>query len=154
MLKTTQRKDKCIYIDNRYLMRDFIRHILICDDVADDSFLIKTILEAEECQLEIVDSGAAVLTYLETNPKKPDLLILDVMMPVLDGFEVVRQIRQSAEFQSLSILLVTSMSEDITKNNSDIKVDGYIQKPIDPDAVITQVRAMLDRSYGKVLSAE
>ncbi len=149
MLKTTQTKMNAlslpfISINNRCRKEDFIKHILICDDVADDSLLMETILATEESEIETVDSGAAVLTYLETSHKKPDLLILDVMMPVMDGFEVVRHIRQSIEFQSLLILLVTSMSEDIAQQNSDVKVDGFIQKPIDPDVVITKVQAMLD----------
>ncbi|MBD2535155.1 response regulator [Nostoc flagelliforme FACHB-838] len=69
-----------------------IKRILVCDDVADNSFLLKTILQAEDCLIEIVDSGTAVLAYLETAPKPPDLLILDVVMPKMDGFEVVRHL--------------------------------------------------------------
>ncbi|WP_341528825.1 response regulator [Nostoc sp. UHCC 0302] len=125
-------------------MQGFIKRILICDDVADNSFLMKTILEAESCQIEVVDSGAAVLDFLETNPNPPDLLILDVMMPKMDGFEVVRYIRESTKFQFIPILLVTGIAEDDAKKALDIKIDGFIQKPIDPDAVITQVRAILD----------
>lgn len=48
-------------------MDGVIKRILICDDVADNSILMKTILEAESCQIEIVDSGAEVLAFLETN---------------------------------------------------------------------------------------
>jgi CheY-like chemotaxis protein len=127
-------------------MQGFTKRILICDDVADNSFLMKTILEAESCQIEVVDSGAAVLDFLETNPNPPDLLILDVMMPKMDGFEVVRCIRESTKFQFIPILLVTGIAEDDAKKALDIKIDGFIQKPIDPDAVITQVRAILDQN--------
>ncbi|MBD6619758.1 response regulator [Komarekiella sp. 'clone 1'] len=127
-------------------MQDFIKRILICDDVADNSILMKTILEAESCQIEIVESGAAVLAFLETNPCPPDLLILDVMMPKMDGFEVVQRIRQSNKFQFLPILLVTGFAEDDVKKAVDIKIDGFIQKPIDHDAVIAQIQAILDRS--------
>ncbi|WP_228038823.1 response regulator [Nostoc sp. LEGE 12450] len=121
-------------------------NILICDDVADNSFLLKTILSAESCQIEIVDSGAGVLTFLETNPYPPDLLILDVMMPKMDGFEVVRHIRKSTKFQFIPILLVTGFDCDNAQKADDIKINGFIQKPIDPDAVIAQVRAILEDS--------
>jgi CheY-like chemotaxis protein len=121
-----------------------MKRILICDDVADDSFLMKTILQAEDCLIEIVDSGVAVLTFLETNPNPIDLLILDVQMPLMDGFEVVRRIRQSTKFKFIPILLVTAFDEDDALKAFDIKIDGFIQKPIDYDAVITQVRAILD----------
>ncbi|WP_445633479.1 Response regulator receiver protein [Nostoc sp. DSM 114161] len=122
-----------------------IKRILICDDVADNTFLLKTILEAEDCQLEIADSGLAVLERLETDPNQPDLLILDVQMPKMDGFEVVQRIRESTKFQFIPILLVTGLNEDDVQNIPELKIDGLIQKPFDPDVVIAQVRAILDR---------
>lgn len=86
-------------------MESVIKRILVCDDVADNSFLLKTILQASDCLIEIVDSGAAILDWLETAPNLPDLLILDVMMPKMDGFEVVRRLRESTKFQFIPILL-------------------------------------------------
>jgi CheY-like chemotaxis protein len=125
--------------------KNAIKRILICDDVADNSLLIKTILEAEDCLIEIVDSGAAVLTFLETYPNPPDLLILDIQMPVRDGFEVVQRLRESTKFQFIPILLVTSFDYDLNNINS-IKCDGFIQKPIDINTVIYKVREILDRN--------
>jgi DNA-binding response OmpR family regulator len=83
-----------------------------------------------------------VLKFLETNSNLPDLVIIDVMMPLMDGFEVVQHIRTSNKLKSLPILLVTGM--DIDATNLDIKVDGFIHKPINIDTVISQVRAILD----------
>ncbi|OUL25021.1 response regulator [Nostoc sp. T09] len=123
-------------------MEALIKRILICDDVADDALLLQAILLADDCQIQIVNSGKEVLSFLETNSNLPDLLILDVMMPVMDGFEVVQRIRQSNKLKSLPVLLVTGMYIDDT--NLDIKVDGFIQKPINIDTVISQVRAILD----------
>ncbi|WP_234710938.1 response regulator [Nostoc punctiforme] len=62
----------------------------------------------------------------------------------MDGFEVVRRIRQSTKFKFIPILLVTGIAEDDAQKALDIKIDGFIQKPIDCDAVIAQVRAILD----------
>ncbi|MGF1939435.1 MAG: response regulator [Nostoc sp. ChiQUE02] len=123
-----------------------IKRILVCDDVADNSFLLKTILQAEDCLIEIVDSGAAVLAYLETAPNPPDLLILDVVMPKMDGFEVVRHLLSSTKFQFIPILLVTSFDEDDAEKALDIKIDGFINKPIDPDIVTAKVQAILARN--------
>ncbi|MBC1279805.1 response regulator [Nostoc sp. UCD121] len=124
-------------------MDSVIKRILICDDVADNSFLLKTILQAEDCLIEIVDSGVAVLAYLETASKSPDLLILDVMMPKMDGFEVVRHLRESAKFQFVPILLVTAFDEDDADKALDIKISGFIKNPIDPDIVTTKVQVIL-----------
>ncbi|MBW4429251.1 MAG: response regulator [Nostoc desertorum CM1-VF14] len=125
--------------------KNVIKRILICDDVADNSLLIKTILEAEDCLIEIVDSGAEVLTFLETNLNPPDLLILDIQMPVMDGFEVVQRLRELTKFQFIPILLVTSLDYDLNQMN-EIKCDGFIQKPIDIDPVISKVREILYRN--------
>ncbi|MEH2109240.1 MAG: response regulator [Nostoc sp.] len=86
-----------------------------------------TILQAEDCLIEIIDSGAAVLAYLETAPNPPDLLILDVMMPKMDGFEVVRHLRESTKFQFIPILLVTSFARAnasylLIKTEEDLKM--------------------------------
>jgi CheY-like chemotaxis protein len=123
-----------------------IKRILVCDDVADDSLLMKTILSAENCLVEIVDSGAAVLNFLETNPNPPDFLILDVQMPVIDGFEVVKRVRELTKLQSIPILLVTGLDYDDLKQMNDIKCDGLIQKPIDIDTVTCKVREILNRN--------
>ncbi|MFN6496361.1 MAG: response regulator [Nostoc sp. DedQUE01] len=127
-------------------MKSVIKRILVCDDVADNSFLLKTILQAEDCLIEIVDSGAAVLAYLEAAPNLPDLLILDVMMPKMDGFEVIRYLRESTKFQFLPILLVTGFDEDDAEKALDIKIDGFIKKPIHPDIVTAKVQAILARN--------
>ncbi|NEU83620.1 response regulator [Nostoc sp. UIC 10630] len=128
-------------------MDSVIKRILICDDVADSSFLLKTILQASDRLIEIVDSGAAVLAYLETAPNPPDLLILDVMMPKMDGFEVIRHLQESAKFQFIPILLVTAFDEDDADKALDIKINGFIKKPIDPDLVTAKVQAILAGNY-------
>ncbi|MDZ8108556.1 MAG: response regulator [Nostoc sp. DedQUE12a] len=127
-------------------MQGSIKRILICDDIADNTFLLETILQAEDCQIESVDSGAAVLDKLETDPNYPNLLILDIQMPKMDGFEVVKRIRESAKFQFIPILLVTGLHEDDIEKRLEVKPDGFIQKPFDPDVVIAQVRTILNRS--------
>lgn len=120
-----------------------IKQILICDDVADDALLLQTILLADDCYVEIVDSGAAVLSFLETSTNLPDLIILDVMMPKISGIDVVKHIRQSDRYQSIPILLVSALDRYDIENNIDIKVDGFIKKPINIDLVITKVQKIL-----------
>jgi CheY-like chemotaxis protein len=118
---------------------------VICDDVADNCFLLQTILETEDCYVEIANSGAEVLTKIETDIEPPDLLILDVMMPEIDGYEVARRIRQSDKFKSLPILMVTGFGEDDGINESGVEVNAIIQKPYDPDVITAQVLAILSK---------
>lgn len=119
-----------------------VKQILICDDVADDALLLKAILSADDCYIEIANSGKEILNFLENASNLPDLLILDVMMPVMDGFEVIEHIRESKKFSNIPILLVTAM--DLGEIKENIKIDDYIKKPIDFDNVIAKVRKILD----------
>jgi CheY-like chemotaxis protein len=122
-----------------------IKKILICDDVADNSFLLQTILETEDCYVEIANSGAEVLAKIETDLEQTDLLILDVMMPEIDGYEVARRIRQSDKFKSLPILLVTGLNGDEAIDDCGVQIEGVIQKPYDPDVITAQVLAILSK---------
>lgn len=124
-----------------------IKRILICDDVADNSLLLQTILSAEDCFVEIVDSGEEVIAFLESTTTVPDLLILDVMMPKMDGFEVVQKLRKSTRFPEIPILLVTGLNPDDFKNLDELNINGFIKKPIDIDAVFAQVNAILQPNY-------
>lgn len=119
--------------------------ILICDDVADNCFYFKTVLEMSGYKVEIVDSGVAALAFLES--KIPDLLLLDVMMPKMDGYEVVRRIQKNSILQFLSILLITADEEAYLRKKPDIKVNGVIRKPIEPDALIGYVQAALQQRH-------
>ncbi|WP_242054004.1 response regulator [Nostoc sp. FACHB-888] len=71
--------------------------ILVCDDVADNCFFFQTLLEIEGYEVEIVESGAAALVFLES--KIPDLLLLNMMMPGMDGYEVARRIQNNPILQ-------------------------------------------------------
>jgi CheY-like chemotaxis protein len=122
-----------------------IKKILVCDDVADNCLLLQSILETEECYIEITNSGGEVLSKIETDIEPPDLLILDVMMPEMNGYEVTNRIRQSDKFKSLPILLVTALSVDEVFDNCGLQIEGVIQKPYDPDMITAKVLAILSK---------
>ncbi|MEH2159403.1 response regulator [Nostoc sp.] len=86
-----------------------------------------------------MDSGAAALTFLES--KRPALLLLDVMMPVMNGYEVVRRIKNNSLLESLPIVLITADEKAFFQKEFDLKVHGVIRKPVDPDALIGYVQA-------------
>ncbi|QYO68712.1 response regulator [Leptolyngbya sp. 7M] len=69
--------------------------ILVVDDIADNLLLLQAILESEGYQVELADSGPAALDRIKTAP--PDLVLLDVMMPDMNGFEVTQRVRQVAQ---------------------------------------------------------
>jgi CheY-like chemotaxis protein len=83
--------------------------ILVVDDLSDNLFLLQTILEAEGYEVETADNGRSALAKIEASP--PDLILMDVMMPEMNGYEVTRQIRQNQSIPFMPILLVTAYDQ-------------------------------------------
>ncbi|MBF2006017.1 two-component system response regulator [Chlorogloeopsis fritschii PCC 9212] len=116
-------------------------YILICDDVPENCFFLETVLKLEGYDVEIVNSGTAALAKVEAS--QPALLLLDLMMPDMDGYEVARRIQQNPVLQSLPILLVTAYEEALLGEECEVKLAGIIRKPIDPDELLVRVQAIL-----------
>ncbi len=118
-----------------------IDRILIVDDLPDNCFLLQAFLEIEGYQVEIANSGQAALQRIVSDP--PDLVLLDVMMPGMNGFEVTRSIRQNPAISLIPVLLVTGYDESTPSDGFKVGANGFIRKPIDLDSLVTQVRKFL-----------
>jgi CheY-like chemotaxis protein len=114
--------------------------ILIVDDIADNCFLLQAFLEAEGYRVDTAESGYEAIVKIESNP--PMLVLLDVMMPGMNGYEVVDNIRHHLQLDDLPIFLVTGM--DMAKQPSIEKTDvnGVIPKPVDLDKLLETVKAL------------
>ncbi|OUL28311.1 response regulator [Nostoc sp. 106C] len=117
------------------------KHILICDDLVDNCILLQVILETEGYKVEFVTSGVEAINKIKFH--KPDLLLLDVMLPEMNGFEVVRLIRQVKHLQTLPILLITAYKEMIVPELTNIKVNGVLHKPVNSDDLVEIVHEIL-----------
>lgn len=115
--------------------------ILVVDDLADNYFLLQTVLEMEGYIVEVADSGRAALESIAFHP--PNLILLDVMMPGMNGFEVTRRLRQNSSLPYIPILLVTGYSEPMPTDGLNVGADGFIRKPIDFDDLLLQIWTIL-----------
>ncbi len=113
--------------------------ILVVDDVADNSFLLQVLLEDEGYQVEVADSGATALAKIESSP--PKLVLLDVMMPGMNGYEVAQHIRENVELPFIPIVMVTG--HDQVAVSQAVQVEGFLRKPIEFDELLSQVHALL-----------
>ena len=122
-------------------MRDTPR-ILIVDDNPANVKVLKTRLTAEGYDVLTAHDGEQGLTAARL--EKPDLILLDVMMPKLDGLEVCRRLRSDASFPFTPIILVTAMadSKDVVAG-LEAGGDEYLTKPVDHAALVARVRSML-----------
>ncbi|WP_315788650.1 response regulator [Fischerella sp. JS2] len=117
------------------------KQILVVDDVIDNSLLLATILESEGYQVDIASCGYTAIAKIEANP--PSLVLLDLMMPELDGYEVAKWIRQNQP--SVAIMIVTAYDELPTFDQQQLRVDGFLHKPINIDELLMQVEAILEK---------
>jgi signal transduction histidine kinase len=116
-------------------------HLLVVDDLPDNSFLIQAILEEEGYQIDIENNGQAALTRIETAP--PDLILLDVMMPGIDGYEVTRRVRHNKSIPFIPILLITAYDQPSVVKGLDVGADDFIRKPVEVEELLARVRSLL-----------
>lgn len=116
-------------------------HILVVDDSPDNVFLIQTILEEEGYAISTVEDGPSALAQIEQSP--PHLVLLDVMMPGMDGFEVTRHIRQNQKLPYIPILLITAHDAPSVAQGLDIGADDFIRKPVEVEELLARVRSLL-----------
>jgi len=119
--------------------------ILIVEDEAPLLTLLRYNLEKQGFRVEAATDGQeALLRVAET---KPDLIVLDWMLPTLSGLEVCRQIRRRPSTRDLPIIMVTARSEDQDAVRAlDTGADDYISKPFAMEALLARIRALLRRS--------
>ena len=117
------------------------KKILIVDDNDKITSILSEYAKKDGYEVEIANNGKQALAVFKH--EKIDLILLDVMMPIVDGFEVCKQIRA---FSSVPIIMVTARGEDFDKiMGLDIGADDYIVKPFSPAEVMARVRAILRR---------
>ncbi|GBO56767.1 two-component hybrid sensor and regulator [Pseudanabaena sp. lw0831] len=115
--------------------------LLIVDDVPDNLFLVRTILEEEGYEIITSSNGHDALKIVESEP--PDLVLLDVMMPKMDGYEVTRRMRAMKDLPFIPILLITAYDRANAVKGLDLGADEFIRKPIEADELLARVRSLL-----------
>jgi len=119
--------------------------ILVIDDDSAINELIKINLELQG--YELVQAFNGIEGFAKAKQEEPALIILDVMMPEVDGFTVAQRIRQCPEIAETPILMLTALSQLTDKvNGFNIGVDDYLTKPFEIDELIVRVRALLKRT--------
>ncbi len=121
--------------------------ILIVDDEARIRKLLKDFLVKEGYKTIEAEDGEKAIKIFEEKKEKISLIILDVMMPKLDGWSVLRQIRQSSK---VPVIMLTARGEEQDELfGFELGVDEYITKPFSPKVLVARIKVILDRSQLK-----
>jgi DNA-binding response OmpR family regulator len=120
--------------------------ILVVDDEPKVARLARDFLEKNGFRVVIAADGQSAI--VTARREKPDLIILDLMLPVMDGREVCRTLRRESD---VPIIMLTALAEEIDQvTGLEIGADDYITKPFSVRALVARVRALLRRTHGEV----
>jgi two-component system alkaline phosphatase synthesis response regulator PhoP len=120
--------------------------ILVVDDESSIAELIEFNLQKLGYHVEKTDNGHGVLQLVRTN--KPDLIILDLMLPGMDGIEVCRRLKGQQHTSGIPIIMLTAKNEEVDKIvGLELGADDYMTKPFSPRELMARVKAVLRRSH-------
>jgi two-component system alkaline phosphatase synthesis response regulator PhoP len=120
--------------------------ILVVEDDRDIGDLVSRYLEKADFIVELLSSGGEALRALAERP--PDLLILDLMLPQVDGLEICRAARATAQTAAIPIIMLTARAEEAERIvGLELGADDYMAKPFSPSELVARVRALLRRVH-------
>lgn len=121
--------------------------ILIVDDEPDAVELIQFNLEKEGCRVAIAGDGVEALEKIRTF--HPDLMVLDWMLPKLDGLEVCKSVRNAAEHADLPIIMLTAKTSEIDRIlGLEIGANDYVTKPFSPRELVLRIKKQIQKHQG------
>ena len=118
--------------------------VLIADDNPDGRELLREVLQSEDCQVLEAADGKEALDRARLN--HPDVVLLDLQMPVMDGFSALQQLRQDPRWATLPVAAVTAYAMHGDRESTlAAGFDDYIAKPIHPASLRNSITRLLDR---------
>ena len=118
------------------------KRILVVEDQEDNRQILRDLLTTGGYDIIEAENGQDAITATETN--QPDLILMDIQLPVMDGYEATRRIKSNPDLKSIPIIVVTSyaLSGDEEKARS-AGCDDYVAKPYSPRQLLAKIRARL-----------
>ena len=121
--------------------------ILLVDDDPDFCEATKIILKSKSYEVSIAYDG--VEGWEKVKAERPDLIVLDVMMPKKDGYEVCKELKADKEYADIPVILLTAVAENVpstrytTRMGMEIEAEDYIDKPVEPSELVKRIEALI-----------
>jgi two-component system alkaline phosphatase synthesis response regulator PhoP len=120
------------------------KRILVVDDEIYIVHILEFSLTMEGYEVMTASDGEEALRVIDT--ERPDLVVLDIMMPRLDGYEVCRRLRQDEQFSSLPVILLSAKGRPVDRESGlEAGADDYITKPFSPRKLVEKIRVLLEQ---------
>jgi DNA-binding response OmpR family regulator len=120
------------------------KRILVIEDEKDMSYAVALQLEARG--YEVITASDGIEGLNKARMKKPDLIILDLMLPKLDGYKVCRMLKFDEKYKNIPIVLFTARAQDSDKKTArEVGADAYITKPFEPGALLDKIHELLSK---------
>jgi CheY-like chemotaxis protein len=117
--------------------------VLVVDDDVRNIYAVTTVLEGQGMKVVFAENGRDGIETLRRNPEV-SLVLMDVMMPEMDGYETMREIRRIAEYRTLPILALTAKAMKGDREKClEAGASDYITKPVDPDRLLSLMRVWM-----------
>lgn len=128
--------------------------ILIIDDDRDMVEALKIILEKESYIVRVAFDGEQGLDTIRK--EKPDLIILDLLLPGEDGITICQKLKTHSEYRDIPILVVTALAKKLEnkilpeEESTFVKIEGHFDKPVNPQNLLNKVKQILRKDQGKI----
>jgi len=127
--------------------------ILVVDDAPQNVRLLEAVLSANGYTVTAASSGAAALEKVRA--ELPDLVLLDIQMPELDGYEVCRRLRADPRTEFLPVVMITSSDSEVRVNALEVGADDFVTKPFDQQELLVRVRSLVRiKQYHDLVEAQ
>ena len=120
------------------------KKILITEDSPTILEILKSVLVEEGYEVIAASDGQQALNLAKT--EKPDLMVLDLMLPKIDGYKVCRMLKFDEKYKDIPIIMLTARTNETDeKLGKEVGADAYIKKPFQPEVVIDEIKKLLNR---------
>ncbi len=118
------------------------KKILLVDDEEDMVYAVRLQLESNGYQVSVAQDGKTALE--KARSEKPDCMILDVMLPKIDGYKVCRMLKFDEKYQKIPVILFTARGQKADEQvGYEVGADAYLTKPFDPDKLLSKINELL-----------
>lgn len=124
------------------------KRILVVDDEPDFALLVQGNLQKEGFEVDVAYNGVEGMEKVKLNP--PDAIVLDVMMPEKDGYEVCAELKKDDRFSDIAILMLTAVADHVTStryshfDGMSMEADDYLAKPASAEEITDSIKSLLN----------